>query len=160
KPFTEMTARQIFDDLKNTVSRPGIYLALKHLHSLNLIKQVQKGKINLFTVNDESPIVKQYKIMNTILGLNNLTEKIKFDTKRIVLYGSSSRGEDTWESDIDLFIYTTEKEKVRKTVKEYKTHKKIQAVIIDVQEMSRMQDSDKEYLNEVERGITLWEENG
>lgn len=52
---------------------------------------------------------------NTVL-VQPLVNKIKDLSKEIILFGSSSRGEDSGESDIDLFVLSHDPETIKKTV--------------------------------------------
>jgi predicted nucleotidyltransferase len=57
------------------------------------------------------------KVLKTVLSLSGLIRKIKKQTRKVILYGSTSRGEDTKDSDIDLFMVTNTPEEIEKRIK-------------------------------------------
>jgi len=77
-----------------------------------------------------------------------------------VLYGSYSRGENDPASDIDLFILSKDPEATKDALSSLKTKQKLQTVIKTATEMASFKESEKVFMQEVERGIVLWEEKG
>ncbi|MBF0254616.1 MAG: nucleotidyltransferase domain-containing protein [Candidatus Omnitrophica bacterium] len=76
----------------------------------------------------------------------------------MVLFGSCSRGENTENSDIDLFVMTHgTPEAIHDAVKKSAKHLKLQLVIRNPQEYAGMQAQERLFVSEIERGITLWE---
>ena len=86
-----------------------------HLHALceeGLVLKEKGGIYNVFKANRENPQFKLLKHQNMVWhlhtsGLINYLED-NLQPTCIVLFGSASRGEDTEESDIDLFIQAGE----------------------------------------------------
>lgn len=142
------------------VSRAGVYIALQELVKQKLVYRVKKGKIFMYSALYDEPIIKQFKTMKNMQFLKPLIERLKNYSKKIVLYGSASRGEDSSESDIDLFILAKNSESARDVVSRLKTKRKIQAVVKSPSELADIKDKDKIYYDEINIGITLWEERG
>ena len=108
-------------------------------------------------VNKIHPMIKAFRVFENIVELNGLIEDIKEYCKKIILYGSCSRGEDTVSSDIDLFVLTSEdKEFIREKITKYDLKRPIKAVIVDPLEFAKLREEDKVFLDEVEKGILLY----
>jgi len=155
KPGKEFLSKEI--QLATKMSKAGANFALNDLVKTNLVNRQQKGKTYLYTINDENPVVKQLKILRTIMNLIPLIKKLKQKSSKIILYGSSSRGEDTEDSDIDLFIVTNLIEDIEKIVQRNKHYKKVQPIIRKPLKYIEMEKTDPTFYQEIEKGIVLWE---
>lgn len=108
---------------------------------------------NLYRLNNENLIVKQLKITNTLLQLQPLN-KLKAKGLEVYLYGSSSRGEDTEQSDIDILVIGNVKrseiinliDSISKNI-----NRKISFNVFTGVEWSMMQKKDKAYYERVEK---------
>lgn len=138
-------------------SKAGTNLALRQLVNTRLLKREKRGKVYLYSVEFSHPVVRQLKVLRTVVSLFQLTLRLSGVATRIVLYGSSGRGEDTRNSDIDLFVVANSREAVSKFAKKYPITKKIQLTIKTPLEHEEMQRTDPTFYGEVERGIVLWE---
>ena len=141
-----------------SISRAGVYIALRELIKQKLVSKTRKGKILMYSVLYDEPVIKQFKVMRNTQFLKPLVEKLKGSSKKIILYGSVSRGEDDPKSDIDLFILAKDPAAVKGIISGLKTKRKIQSVIKSPSELADFKDKEKVYYDEVSRGITLWEE--
>lgn len=96
------------------LSQPSVTLHLKELAKENIILKTSEGLYGGYKANRESDTFRILKLQNTVFILhesgciNILTEKIM--PQSIILFGSAAKGEDTKESDIDLFIEGKETE--------------------------------------------------
>lgn len=141
-----------------SISRAGAYIALGELIRQNLVSKSRKGKILFYSIIYNDSAIKQFKVLKNVLALRPLVAKLKPLSKKVILYGSTGRGENDPSSDIDLFILSQEPEAVNKTIASIKTKQKIQSVIKTPSEFSDFRKKEKTYYAEVDRGITLWEE--
>lgn len=141
-----------------SISRAGVYLAVKGLERDGLISKCKKGKQLFYTAIYQDPVIKQFKVLKNVIGLRSLVGKLKNSCKSIKLYGSASRGENDPRSDIDLFILTQDPEKVKETIMSMGARPKIQAVIKTPTEFSEQKEKESVYYREVDRGIILWED--
>lgn len=132
---------------------------LKLLLNLGIVKREKKGQLYLYRVMADNPVVQEFKKFDNILDLTGLVSRIKDLCNKIVLYGSCATGEDTIESDIDLFIIGREKgeilSEIRKETRQIK--REIKAVIVSIEEYLSMRNKKEVFLEEVDRGIVLWE---
>jgi len=139
-----------------SLSKAGVNLSLNKLLKLGLIKKEQKGKTYLYRVNSSS-IIKQFKVLENVIGCFSLTEKLKLVSQKIILFGSASRGENLPNSDIDLFVVTHNPEEVKKIIEKDKLKDKLQPIIRSPLEYTNLEKKDPVFYQEIERGIILWE---
>lgn len=140
-----------------SISRAGVYIALGELARQNLVSKIKKGKQLFYSIIYDDSAIKQFKVLKNVLALRPLVSKLKPLSKKIILYGSTSRGENDPTSDIDLFILSQEPEEAKKIIASIKTRQKIQSVIKTPSELADFKGKEKTYYAEVDRGITLWE---
>lgn len=154
-PGEEYLSREIQIDVK--ISKAGTNFALNDLVNAGFIRRKKRGKMYLYAVNFEHPIIKQLKILKVIMSLESLLKKIRNKSQKIILYGSSSRGENTKDSDIDLFVVTNSLREVKKTIKNSPKGKIIQLIARTPLKYIEMEKTDPIFYAEIERGIVLWE---
>jgi predicted nucleotidyltransferase len=106
----------------------------------------------------KNAVARQFKVLFNVYSLNELVEEIKQDCKRIILFGSCSEGTDVKESDVDLFILTNEKNRVKSIVNTYqKAGKRIAPIIVNSNEFIKLRREDKPLYDRILKGILLWE---
>ncbi len=140
------------------LSKAGVYRALDELAGHKLIAKRTRGRFVLYTAIKNDCVVRQYKVLKTIIFLKKLVEKLKSSSRKIVFFGSGSRGEDYKDSDIDLFIVAKDPEATQKVIADFKSRRKIQPVIKTSLQLVPLEKRDKEFANEINSGIVLWEE--
>jgi len=141
-----------------SVSRAGAYLALRNLLREQLVNKAEKGRFHLYSLNHDNPIVRQFKVLMNVILLEPLILRLQPFMVRMVLFGSASRGEDTASSDIDLFILSKDPENIRERLTSYKTERKLQPIVLAPAEWPEFREREKEFFEEIEKGIVLWEE--
>jgi predicted nucleotidyltransferase len=139
-------------------SRAGVYFTLKELVRQGLVSQERRGKVIFYRIVYDDAAIKQFKILKNVLALRSIVSKLKPSLRKITLYGSHSRGENDSSSDIDLFILSKDPEATKEAISSIKTKQKLQAVIKTSTELANFKESEKVFMQEVERGIVLWEE--
>jgi DNA-binding transcriptional ArsR family regulator len=98
---------------RTKIAQPSVMNHLKALAAEGLIVREKKGIYPSFRAERDSEMFRLYKKMNLVLRIKTggLLDFI-YDScvpDCIILFGSSSKGEDIEESDIDLFIASKEK---------------------------------------------------
>jgi predicted nucleotidyltransferase len=136
--------------------------SLNQLFSTGAIKRKQEGKMFFYSINASNPSVIEFKKLVNLLLLEPLVESLQKIANRIVLYGSCAQGTDTSQSDFDLFVVTNNKESTADIVNGFNLPKgfenlHIQPVIKSPTELLQAGESEKAFIEEVERGIVLWE---
>lgn len=145
---------QIARDAK--ISAGSTNQSLKKLLKKDMVSLEKKGNMNFYSINIDNPLVKQFKISQTIANLKSLIDKLKPVTKRIILFGSCAEGTDTQYSDIDIAIISQEEQEVRKIVKKEKIDEDIQSLIFTAKDFSVLAKKDKPLYERIQKGIILW----
>jgi len=136
--------------------------ALNGLYSTGAIKRRQEGKMYFYSVDLSNAAVTEFKKLINMTLIEPLTEELKNISSRIVLYGSCAQGTDISHSDLDLFIVSNDKERVTEVIDNLSFPRgfegiHIQPVIESPAELLEAGESEQAFLEEVERGIVLWE---
>lgn len=143
-------------DLK--ISRAGIHSALQELLRRDLIQRKQKGKAYVYQVKSELPVLKQLKVLDSVIKLQSLVKKLSFLVDKIILFGSCSRGENIEDSDIDLLIITYDKEGVKEKLKQFIGFR-LKPIIKTPIEFVSLEKKDPTFYLEIMRGIILFEKS-
>lgn len=150
------SAKEIKEQTKS--SKGATNQGLRLLLILGILYREKKGNLFLYRLNPENIILRQFKLFENMLGIKKLIDEIQPYCYQIILYGSCAAGSNTQESDIDLFIKTEHKSNVQKIINKYRDNDlRIQAVIQDPLEILSSKKVDKAYLEQVKKGIILWE---
>ncbi|MFH1128597.1 MAG: nucleotidyltransferase domain-containing protein [Candidatus Omnitrophota bacterium] len=155
-PSREFLVKEI--QKATAISKAGVYIAILELVKQGLVFRKGEGRSFLYSLNYEDPLAKQFKAFKNVLFLRTTLSKLKSASKKIILYGSASRGEDTHESDIDLFIVSREPQAVKEIIASLKTKRKLQAVVKTPTDIVEFEAKEHVFWKEVDRGIVLWEE--
>ena len=147
----ELSQLEIIKQIK--IAKATAVKWLSFLIRNDLLKCKKIGVTNLYKLNSENQIIKQFKILETVIQLEELN-KLKTKNIEIYLYGSASRGENNKESDIDILILgkiqrneiVNALDKLSKRIK-----RKISFTIFNHFEWSMLQKKDKAYYNRVEK---------
>lgn len=154
-PEREFYAQEIAEKLKfSKASASGL---LKSLSEEGIIFKKVKGHMKFYQINQKSPEVKKFRINSALEEVSLLLPKLKKYSQKIILFGSASRGEQTYGSDIDLFILTDDREGARVAIKKADKSLLIRPVIKSPGEWSEMEIKEPEFYQEVKNGIILYE---
>jgi len=156
-PMEQFHGRQIAR--QTSVSVGAVNQFLRKFYKIDLVEMSRRGKTNLYRANLKNPIARQFKVLFNVLTLNELIDKIKDDSDRIVLFGSCAEGTDVKYSDIDLFVLTSDIKTIQREVRLYerKIDRRIAPIIINPNELAKMKTKDKPLHERISKGITLWE---
>jgi len=147
---------------KTGISYGSANKVLNELYSAHLLSRQQKGKMLFYQIDLTDPMIRQFKITNTIALLRPLILTLKKFTTRIILFGSCATGDDTSESDMDIFIVSDQKHKILHIIEKMNPGRgfeeiQIKPVIFSHDELLDSEKIDKEFLSIVREGIILWE---
>lgn len=159
-PDNEFYERQIAR--KISIAYGSANRALNELYSTGTIKRRREGKMYFYSVDISNPAITELKKLTNIMLIESLTEELKNMTSKIVLYGSCAQGNDTSQSDLDLFIVSDDRERVMQVIDNFSFPEgfediHIQPVIKSPVELLQAGESEQAFLAEVEQGIILWE---
>jgi len=130
---------------------------LKKLEELGLVTHDDVGNLVLYQANMGSVLLRQMKIFLTLLELTGLIRDLNQVTTNFILYGSCAKGEDTYESDIDLFIETMDKEAVHTILARHRREmtRELSPIIHTPDETYRLKAEDSTLYNNIQQGIIL-----
>jgi predicted nucleotidyltransferase len=156
-PMEQFYGREIAR--RTSVSVGAVNQFLRKFHRIDLVEMSRRGRTNLYRANLKNPAARQFKVLFNVLALNEMVEEIREDSDRIVLFGSCAEGTDVIDSDVDLFILTSNLETVQREVRRYegKIDRRIAPIIVDSNELAKMKTRDKPFYERLSKGITLWE---
>ena len=147
---------------KLEISAGSANRALNELYSDGAITRREKGKMYFYSIDSSNALLIELKKMVNLMLIEPLVEELKKISSRIILYGSCTLGTDTSESDMDLFIMSNSKKDVAKAIGGFTfptgfENIHIQSVIKTPVELLKGGESIRTFMEEVERGIVLWE---
>ncbi len=147
---------------KVNLSLGAVNKVLNEFQKDKILVKIRRGKTDFYSLKDTRPIINQLKILNSLFSLEPLVEELKPLSHKIILYGSSSRGDNDRLSDIDLLIVTTNSDKAlaEEKINDFQKGEglpKIQAAIKTTTEWAGLEDKDPTYFQEVLKGLTLWD---
>lgn len=152
----DIYGKKLAEEIK--ISQGSASTILRQMEELGILESKSIGKTIVYNIEHSSPLEKSFRIFENLLELNELVDNLKQYCRKIILFGSCSRGDDTHESDIDIFIVADKEfvDVVRKEISEFIIEREIKPVISDALELIQMEKSDKVFLQEVNKGILLW----
>jgi predicted nucleotidyltransferase len=138
-------------------SPAAISINLKVLEKNKLIQHEKIGNLVLYQADMDNALLRQFKILFNILELNSLAAELRGSVKKLILYGSCARGDDTYESDIDLFVEAINKDKVRSIVDENrdKIRREVSLILNTTEETATLKLKDKLLWDNIQAGIIL-----
>ncbi|MFA4817755.1 MAG: nucleotidyltransferase domain-containing protein [Parcubacteria group bacterium] len=141
------------------VKKSAVNLALRPLVKLSLINRRKIGRSSLYSADANNNLIREIKIILSILALNPLMEKLKSESMRVILFGSLATGKNKRNSDIDLFVLTNNPGSVRKIINESAFAERIQLITKTPAEMLKINKNKPLLFQEIEKGRVLWETN-
>lgn len=139
------------------LSKGGVNQILRTMARQGLVQTEKKGRMIFYRVDAKSPLMKQFKVFRNVAAAEELITKIKPLAEKAVLFGSCARGEDTSESDMDMFVVGREKDAIRAMAAVKKDGRTVQWIIKTPQEFILMDTKEPVFYEEIQRGIVLWE---
>ncbi|MEK6981363.1 MAG: nucleotidyltransferase domain-containing protein [Candidatus Micrarchaeota archaeon] len=150
----EMYERKIAKKAKVSVGSANS--VLKKFTKENLVEKRKLGRMTLYKRNDKSARVRQLKISMVVEFLEKeIVEKIKLFSRQVILFGSCAEGTNTSDSDIDLFILSSEKSKVFEAIQKFS---KVSPLILNSLEYSNLMEKDKPLYQRINKGIFIWDD--
>ena len=155
-PGREFVEREVQKSTR--ISKSGINYALRELARTDILFRKRKGKMYFYSLNYKHSVVKQLKVLKTIIYIQPMIEKFEKLSSRIILFGSSSRGEDIKDSDVDLFVVSnSKKEEIERQINQLRLKRKIQLVVRTELGHTELKSNAPTFYEQIQRGIVLWE---
>lgn len=129
---------------------------LRALREAGLVTSEQKGRTLLFRADLSHPLVREMKIVASLYELSRLIPAGS-SIVRLILFGSCATGEDTAESDIDIYIETTDRAKAQAllTRVEPGISRKISPIIVSPEEAAQLRARDRPLFERIRAGKIL-----
>jgi predicted nucleotidyltransferase len=154
-PVKELLESEIQKAVK--LSKSGVNYALRELVAANFLSRAKRGKSFFYILNHKNLVIKQIKIIETLNQIEVLLKRLELLTSKIILFGSSSRGENTPDSDIDLLVISRNKDLVMEQIRKFNSKRKIQCIIYSNLNFIEKKKTDPIFYEQVIQGIVLWE---
>jgi predicted nucleotidyltransferase len=139
------------------VSRSAVNLATRPLSLAGLLLRERRGRMNFYAADDHHPFVRQFKVLDTVAQLEPLLQSLRPLARQITLFGSCAEGTDRADSDVDLFVLSSNRAKVMAVISHYPFERPVQPVVMNNQELVTTKEQDLAFYTQVQRGIVLWE---
>lgn len=109
----------------------------------------------------DSPLLREIKVCATLLEINPRVLHLQGKVRRAILFGSAATGEDTDESDIDLFIETGDVSGAAESIAALQTglDRKISPIILTPGGFRSLRTTDRVLYERILGGKTLIEED-
>lgn len=135
---------------KTGVAKASSIKWLKTLVKLNFLSKRNKGRMILYKLNPENPVVTELKRLKLI---SLLVPEFKNLGVGVFLYGSCARGEDKEDSDIDILIIGKQNRDVINLIgkTEKKINRKIKPSFYTQLEWSKMSRKDPAFYERIEK---------
>ncbi len=153
-PEREFYAQEIAENVQ--CSKASASNILKSLAKEGVVFTNKRGHMKFHRINQKNLKVRQLKINFVLEKLNLIVPKLQKVSQKIFLFGSASRGEQTFNSDIDLFVITSCKPDAAAILKKTGKNTKIKAIIKTPSEWSEMEIKEPEFYQQVKNGIILY----
>lgn len=139
------------------VSTGSASMQLQKLQEYGLVTSEVKGRTLLFRASMAHPVVRETKIFATLLELTDLFNAVQGSSIRLILFGSCASGEDTTESDVDLYIETADRTAVRALLDQAEPgqQRKISPLIVSPAEALQLRTRDRPLFERVQAGRLL-----
>ena len=160
--FSDQEFYELEVSRKLGISAGSANRALNGLYSDGAVTRRRKGKMYFYSIDSSNALLIELKKLVNLMLIEPLVEELKKMSSRIILYGSCALGTDTSESDLDLFIVSTSRKGVSNVISGFMfprgfENMHIQSVIKTPVELLKGEESARTFMEEVERGIVLWE---
>ena len=133
---------------------------LAHLADAGLVHREERGRLVIYRAAMESPLLREMKVCATLIELNPLLLRLRGVATRVILFGSSVAGDDTDESDIDLFVETNDTKAAAERIATVQAglDREISPLILTPGEFRSLKTADPALYERIRAGKTLIED--
>ena len=149
---------------KTGISYGSANSALNELYSSGSIKRRQAGKMFFYSVDTGDITIRELKKMVNLFLLEPLVLKLKKMASGIIVYGDCAYGTDNSGTELNLFIATSNKEKVNRVLRAYKLPRGYEPVILNpvvktIAELMIINKTDRAFAAQLNSGIILYKQS-
>ena len=131
--------------------------SLRTLKEAGFVSKEHKGRLVIYRANIQNFLLREFKILLTLLEIDPFILSLKGISSRIILFGSCAAGEDTIDSDIDILIETDTKREVAMLHDSYQGERKISPIILDASEFRDLEVKDRPLYERIKLGKVIHE---
>ena len=158
EPYKEFHLRQLGRIMKYNPSTLSKYLDNYYKNKL-IVKEKERGYI-IYKADIDSEMFKLRKVWYNLerirkSGIIEFIENSLNYPRAIILFGSYSKGENTKESDLDLFVLSEDKKDLNLAKFEKILKNNVHLIVYNKMEFKQMKNKNKELLNNIINGVTL-----
>jgi len=131
--------------------------SLRSLEEAGLVLREHSGRLVIYRANMENFLLREFKILLTLLEIDPFILPLKEISSRIILFGSCAEGEDTIDSDIDIFIESVDKREIAILHDRYQEDipRKISPIILDSTEFRKLEAKDRPLFERINMGMVI-----
>ena len=152
KPGIEMYQSEVIKE--TNVPKTRAIRLLNTLTGYGLLREKEKAGCKFYAASQDDPVVNQLKILIMITKLYQLTREYSGQGIEVFLFGSSAKGEDTENSDVDLLVISdTAKGSVSVLIDKVKANleREVNPVLYTPLEYANLCNKDKTFYDQLER---------
>lgn len=133
--------------------------SLRTLEEAGLVSKEHRGRLVIYRANMQNFLLREFKILLTLLEIYLFISALKEVSSKIILFGSCAAGEDTIDSDIDIFIESDNKRAVAELHDNYqeKIPRKLSPIILDAFEFRNLEAKDRPLYERINKGKVIHE---
>lgn len=133
--------------------------SLRFLEEVGFVSVEERGRLRIYKADMGSFLLQEFKVLFTLLELNPLISCLKDESSLIILFGSCAVGEDTVDSDIDIFIEAKNKKLVAETIDSFqkKSERQVSPLIMNSYEFRELKAKDKPLYERIINGKIIHE---
>jgi len=98
------------------ISIAQVSKVLIDLRQAKLLEMERKGRTELYRVVSENPVLRAFKVLNTIISIEPILERLRVVSRGVILYGSCASGMNIESNDLDLLVVCTKIEEVQEII--------------------------------------------
>jgi hypothetical protein len=136
---------------KAGVSAGSANAILREFAREGLARKSVRGRMSFYCANEDSPVLRQYRVLLCISGIMPAVAALAPLSRRIVLIGGHASGRPDG-GEIELFILARERDLVRRTLADF-PH--IRPLILDVVALEGLKSKDPAAYERLRSGIEL-----
>ena len=155
-PGVDFYDREISNRAK--VGRTGTNAALRQLHAAGMVMRKPGRKLVYYSISTDDALVRQLKVTQNILFVENLVRQMKSCASQIVLYGSAAEGTNTLLSDFDMFVIAQDPRAANDIVMKSPLRERLHVRVETRASAIALRAHNKVFYQQVQKGIVLWQQ--
>ena len=142
-----------------SISVGSAHAILRRFEEEGLITSRRIGHSLFYRTVRPHPFWKAFRVFDNLVAVSPLVGILAPLSRKVVLFGSCSRGDDDMESDIDLLVVTdSEGTKIAEEATRAPIDgRPVNAVVLDYHAYLDLQEKDPVFHAEIMKGLQLWE---